>query len=301
LIPTRWYLFDEDKKTLEEISSSRPWLDNRLAQVRYFLLKTRDGLEIPSYYILPRDYKPGTKIPTIVHIHGGPQARDVRQGGTPGSGFGVLEGQIMAAQGYAVVLPNFRITPEMGAKIYYPGFGTFGRQMIDDHEDAAKWAVDQGFADPSKMCISGASYGGYAALQSITRPTNPFVCAIAGVPVADIKFQNENADYARSQAGVDFWKALVGVKSWDEPIVRQLSPVFNADKIKVPVYIYAGEEDTRTPPQQAIAMAEALTKAGNPPKDFFMAKGEGHSFGKTESRQENYERIFKFLDSVFKR
>jgi dipeptidyl aminopeptidase/acylaminoacyl peptidase len=199
------------------------------------------------------------------------------------------------------VLPNFRITTEMGAKIYYSGFGAYGRQMLDDHEDAAKWAIDQGFADAKKICVSGASYGGYAALQTLARPTNPFACGISGLPVADLKYQNENADYSRNQGSVDFWKALVGVKSWDDPIVKELSPVHNADKIKVPVYMYIGDEDTRTPPRQAERMAEALTKAGNAPKDYYIGKGEGHGYGRTEANIENYERMLKFLADVFNR
>ncbi|MEO7760968.1 MAG: hypothetical protein ABIS68_03540, partial [Casimicrobiaceae bacterium] len=104
--PPRWYLFDEEKRTVEEIAVSKPWLDGKLVEQRPFLFKTRDGLEIPGYYFLPKDWKPGTKLPTIVHIHGGPMARADEWA----RGFGVLEGQIFAARGYAVVVPNFRIT-----------------------------------------------------------------------------------------------------------------------------------------------------------------------------------------------
>src|SRR5205814_615404 len=73
--PARWHLFDEEKRTVEEIAVGKPWLDGKLVEQRPFLFKTRDGLEIPGYYFLPKDYKPGTKLPVIVHIHGGPMAR----------------------------------------------------------------------------------------------------------------------------------------------------------------------------------------------------------------------------------
>jgi dipeptidyl aminopeptidase/acylaminoacyl peptidase len=299
--PGRFLLFDSEKRSLEDIGFSRPWLEGKLAQVRPFMLKTRDGLQIPSYYVLPRDHKPGTRVPTIVHIHGGPMARDVVQGGRFGSSFGVREAQILASRGYAVVLPNFRVTPELGSDIYYAGFGTYGKQMSDDHEDAVKWAIDQGFADPAKVCISGASYGGYAALHAVSRPTNPFACAISGLPVTDLKFQRTQADYAQSPAAVEYWRKLQGVKDFDDPLVREMSPLFNAERIKVPVFMYIGEEDARTPPAQARRMADALQKAGNPVKHFFVGKDEGHGYGVEATNIAKNEQLLKFLEDVFKR
>jgi dipeptidyl aminopeptidase/acylaminoacyl peptidase len=299
--PGRFYLYDDAAKKLEEVGPSRPWLEGKLAQVRPLRLKTRDGLEIPSYYVLPRNYQPGQRLPTIVHIHGGPMGRDVVQGGRYGVSFGVREAQILASRGYAVVLPNFRITPELGSKIYYAGFGTYGMQMSEDHEDAAKWAVDQGFADPKRICISGASYGGYAALQALTRPSNPFACAISGLPVTDLKFQRTEADYAEDKSAVEYWRKLQGVKDWDDPLVRSMSPLFNADKIKVPVFMYVGEEDVRTPPRQARRMADALKEAGNPVKGYFVGKGEGHGFGVEATNIQLNEQILKFLADVLGR
>jgi dipeptidyl aminopeptidase/acylaminoacyl peptidase len=298
--PGAYFLFDEAKRQLQSIGPTNPWLQGKLAEVKPFMLKTRDGLEIPSYYVLPKGYQAGSKkLTTILHIHGGPHARDVELGGLISASFGVLEAQILASQGYAVVLPNFRITPELGSNIYYAGFGTYGRQMIDDHEDAAKWAVDQGFADPKKMCISGASYGGYAALRTVQRPSNPFACSIVGLPSADIVFQQTNADYAREPRATNFWLNIMGVKDLDDPIIKEISPINHADKIKVPVFMYVGEEDTRTPPKQAERMAEALKAAGNPVKDYYVGKGEGHGYGVDKNNIELYERMLKFLKSVF--
>jgi dipeptidyl aminopeptidase/acylaminoacyl peptidase len=296
--PTRWYFFDEEKRSLEELGASRPWLDSKLQPVNHFILKARDGLEIPSYYVLPRGAKLGDKLPTVVHIHGGPFARDVQRGGAFDASFGVVEAQILASRGYAVILPNFRVTPEMGNKVYYAGFGSYGRAMSDDHEDAVKWAVGQGIADPNRVCISGASYGGYASLHAATRPTNPFKCVISGLPVTDLKFQNEEADYARSESAVDYWKAVMGVKSLDDPLLRELSPVFNAAKIKVPVFMYVGSDDTRTPPRQAERMAKALAESGNPVKTYFVGQGEGHGFGVEQNQIDLYTKMLEFLDST---
>lgn len=299
--PGRFYLFHQASRNIEEIGPSRPWLEGKLANVKPFRLKTRDGLEIPSSVVLPKGYKAGDKLPTIVHVHGGPMGRDVRLGGLYGGSFGVQEAQILASRGYAVVLPNFRVTPEIGSKIYYAGFGSYGQQMSDDHEDAAKWAIDQGFADPRRICISGASYGGYAALHAVSRPSNPFTCAISGLPVTDLAFQRKEADYAVSKAAVEYWRKLQGVKDWDDPLVRAMSPIHNADKIKVPVFMYIGDEDTRTPPDQARRMAAALEKAGNPVKGFYVGKGEGHGYGVEATNIALYEQMLKFLDDTFKR
>ena len=298
--PGEFYIYDLTKGSLEKIGTSRPWLEGKLSPVRSFMLKTRDGLNIPSHYVLPLDYQPGQRRPTIVHIHGGPMARDVIHGGRFGASFGVSEAQILASRGYVVVLPNFRITPELGSDIFYAGFGTYGRQMSDDHEDAVRWAIDAGFTDPERVCISGASYGGYAALQAVSRPSNPFKCAVSGLPVTDLAFQHAEADYASFPAALQFWRRLHGVEDLKDPGLRRVSPLSNAGDIKVPVFMYIGENDTRTPPAQAHRMAEALSKAGNPVKDLFVGKGEGHGFGVEANNVQLYQRMLKFLADVLK-
>ncbi|MFN3629274.1 MAG: S9 family peptidase, partial [Casimicrobiaceae bacterium] len=292
--PTRWYLFDEEKKTLEEIAVSRPWLDGKLVEQRPFVYKSRDGIEMTGYYFLPKDYKPGTRLPTIVHIHGGPSAR----ADSWASGFGYIEGQLFASHGYAVVVPNFRITPGMGAKMYYAGFGSLGRQMSDDHEDALKWAVEQGFADPKRACISGASYGGYAALWATIRTPGAFKCAIAGLPVTDLPFQltSTETDFVASDAALNFWRAMLGANDFNSQLVRDLSPINHVDKIKIPIFMYAGRDDVRTPARQADRMAAALERAGNKPKGYFVAEKEGHGFGKLENNVALYTQILKFLE-----
>ena len=290
----RWYLFEEEKRTLEEIGTSRPWLDNKFVEQRPFTYKTRDGLEIPGYVFLPKDYKAGTRLPTILHIHGGPFAR----ADTFGVGFGVREGQLFASRGYAVVVPNFRITPGMGQKIYSAGFGTVGRQMSEDHEDALKWAIDQGYTDPKRACISGASYGGYAALQALVKTPDMFKCAVAGLAVTDYKYQltTRDGDIYGNDTGVDFWKAVLGTKDLNSPLIRDISPVNNADKIKGAVFLYAGENDVRVPIDQIYRMDKALKAAGNPAKGFVVKAKEGHGFGKPENNVDLYTQVLKFLD-----
>jgi dipeptidyl aminopeptidase/acylaminoacyl peptidase len=298
--PTKWYLLDEKKRALEELFSSRPWIKpDQLVEQRPFLLKTRDGLEIPGYYFLPNNHKKGERLPTIVHIHGGPAARADFWGG----GFGVREAQILASRGYAVIVPNFRITPGLGSRVFYAGFGTMGRQMIDDHEDAAKWGVAEGFADPQRICISGGSYGGYATLMALARFPETFKCGISGLMVSDwpLLLTSGAGDIAGSDYAVNQFHAMLGVQSTRD-IPAELNPVNIADRIKQPLLIYAGEDDIRTPLEQTTRMIRALERAGNKPKSVVIKRQEGHGFGKTENNVELYEAIFKFLEeSIGKR
>jgi dipeptidyl aminopeptidase/acylaminoacyl peptidase len=293
--PDRFYLLDEEKKTLEELFTGKPWLDkDRLVEMRPFVLKTRDGLEIPSYYFLPRNYKPGDKLPTVVHIHGGPMVR----ADTWAKGFGYMEGQILASRGYAVILPNFRVTPGFGGRIYKAGFGTVGRQMSEDHEDAVKWAIAQGFTDPNRVCISGASYGGYAVLRALAKTPELFKCGVAGLVVSDLEMQlgSLSGDTAWNVASVQFWHRLVGQNDANKTALRDNSPVHMARQIKAPLFMYAGAADIRTPPEQTRAMVSALERAGNPPKAVIMKSDEGHGFGRTENNVDLYTKMLEFLD-----
>lgn len=293
--PQRWFLYDDEARTLERIGVSRPWLEGKLTEQRPFLFKTRDGMEIPGYYFLPKDFKPGTKLPTIVHIHGGPHVR----ADSYASGFGTIEGQLFASHGYAVIVPNFRITPGFGSKIYQSGFGSFGRQMSDDHEDALKWGIEQGFVDPSRVCMSGASYGGYAGLQALVRNTNDmWKCAVAGLAVTDLNYQltTNDGDTANSVAGVQRWKSILGTQDLNSQLVKDISPVNHAAKIKMPVFLYAGQDDIRVPIRQINAMARELERTGNPPKAYVVKPKEGHGFGKLENNVDLYTQILGFLD-----
>jgi dipeptidyl aminopeptidase/acylaminoacyl peptidase len=294
--PGKWFMLDEEKKTLEELFDARPWIKpGQMIEQRIFRYTTRDGLEIPGYYFLPRNHKPGDKLPTVVHIHGGPSVR----ADTFGNGFGVFEAQILASRGYAVVLPNFRITPGFGGKIYYAGFGQFGRAMVDDHEDAAKWAISQGFADPERICISGASYGGYAVLMSLARFPEMFRCGVSGLTVSDPQLLLTSAagDIPFSKAAVSFWQQILGVDS-PSNVDPQVKPVTLAARIKQPIMFYAGADDIRTPREQTDNMVRALERAGNPPKKVVIKAAEGHGFGKVENNVDLYNQILEFLDAT---
>lgn len=295
--PHRYYLYDEGKKSLELLLRSRRDLDERhLVEMRPFLLKTRDGLEIPSYYFLPANHRPGQKLPTVVHIHGGPHVRADHWG--PAESTGAREAQILASRGYAVVVPNFRMTPGLGSKIYDAGWGEYGRKMSDDHEDAAHWAVAQGFADPKRICISGSSYGGSASLWATIKSADVFACAVAGLVVSDKKLQLNSTltDYASSESGVALWKRILGVKGDDWTPANEVAPALHAERSRIPLFIYAGGADRRTPLEQTRLMVDALKKVGKAPDEVLVKMDEAHGYGKLENRVELYEKMLNFLD-----
>jgi len=298
--PPVYYLFDQKTRKLVELLRTNEQLNDRnLVAQRPFLLKTRDGLEIPSYYFLPANHQPGMKHPTVVHIHGGPMARADTWGW--GNGFGVMEAQILASRGYAVILPNFRITPDMGRKIYEAGLkGAIGKSMSDDHEDAAKWGIDQGFVDAERICISGASYGGYASLWALIRSNHIFKCGVAGLVVSDFEPQltSVSGDIAFNASGQRFWKEeLLGIKpgeGWEK--AHAVSPARHADKLKGALFMYAGRDDVRTPLEQTFKMVDALKAVGKAPEVLMIKDKEGHGYADPKNRIDLYEQMLAFLD-----
>jgi len=292
--PLEWFLFDEEKRTLEPLMNSRPWLkSNALVEMRPFHYKTRDGLEILGYYFLPAGHKSGDKHPTVVHVHGGPWVRADSWG--YGS-FGVQEAQLLASRGYAVVVPNFRSTPGLGSKIYYGGRGQFGKAMQEDIEDATDWAISQGFADRSRICLSGASYGGYSALMGVAKTPEKYRCAVAGLAVTDLELlmTSGSGDIPLSTTGLALWKDWVGDPSKESAALRAVSPAYLANRIKAPVLMYSGAADIRVPLEQPQKMRRALNAAGQNPEWIVMAD-EGHGFGVLENNVQLYRRVLDFL------
>lgn len=292
--PESWHLLDEGKGTLEDLIASRPWLlPDRLPPVRPFTLKTRDGLEIPSYYVLPKGRKLGDKLPTVVLIQSTTNSRP-----TWGVYSATLaEAHLLAAQGYAVVLPGARGTPGLGNRIYYAGFGALGRAMLNDHVDAARWAIEAGVADSARICISGAEWGGYAALMSVARFPTTFKCATARAPVTDLQqlLTSPQSAIAAHPTRVAFALALAGATSPDA-IPAELSPVNLAASIKQPVFLVADAGNSRVPSEQTTRLAEALTKAGAPPRAVFQLPVPPAGAARQQQMIDSYAAQLKFLD-----
>jgi dipeptidyl aminopeptidase/acylaminoacyl peptidase len=186
---------------------------------------------------------------------------------------------------------NFRGSGGRGRDFEAAGYGKWGREMQDDVTDGVRWAIADGVADPKRICIYGASYGAYAALNGVAREPDMFRCAIGMAGVYDLSLMFEKGDIQSVVSGLNYLKMALGS---DQSELRARSPVYNADKIRVPVLLLHGKVDDRAPYEHAKRMRDALTKAGNPP-EFSTEWGEGHGFFDEANRAAAYEKILAFL------
>lgn len=292
-----WYLFDSSARKLEPLAASYPNLKrDQLVDMKPIRFKARDGLEVPAYLFLPK--ASGERKPAlVVNIHGGPHVRADFWGLTLG---GAMEAQFLAHNGYAVLLTNYRMTPGFGHEFYTGGVRQWGKAMHEDLEDGVDYLVKEGLVDGGRVCLYGQSYGGYATLWGLVKTPDKYKCGVAGLVISDIRgfLTSTQTDFARDvhdQSGVHFWSKMVGDPSTEATLLASISPAFHAKRIKAPLFIISGQDDQRTPIEQAQLMRSALREAGQEP-EWMVAAEEGHGFAKAENRYEMYTRMLKFLD-----
>ncbi len=281
--PADYYLFDTVAKKAAHVVSRAQWIDPELmAEKKPVVIQSRDGLPLHGYLTLPRGSS-GKNLPTIVHPHGGPF--DVRDdwGFDPGV-------QMLADAGYAVLQVNFRGSGGYGRAFENAGARQWGRAMQDDVTDATRWAIEQGYADPARICIYGASYGAYASLMGVAREPGLYKCAAGYIGVYDLPTMHTDGDIQERGSGETFLNEWVGPREQ----LAAVSPNRMADKIKVPVFLAAGGEDERAPIQHTEMMERALKQAGVPVEALYY-RDEGHGFYKEEHRREFYTRLLAFF------
>lgn len=284
--PGDFYLFDTEKKNADYLGSARKWIDpERMAAMQPIQFKARDGLEINGYLTLPPGSS-GKNLPLVVNPHGGPHGiRD--DWGFNG------EVQLLASRGYAVLQVNFRGSGGYGDDFLHAGYKQWGLRMQDDVTDATKWAVQQGYADPKRLSIYGASYGGYAALEGVVREPDLYRCAVGYVGVYDLGLMYKYGDIPGSLYGKRFLEMAIGSDSAD---MRARSPAWNVDKIKAPLMLVAGGRDQRVPIAQADALRDALDKR-KVSYEWLLKDKEGHGFYRTDNKVELYTKMLAFLDA----
>lgn len=221
-----------DKQRVETIGNQRPWIDSdELGEQRWITYEARDGMEIPALLDLPAgwDKEEDGPLPLVVNPHGGPWSRDF--GGWDASGWVPF----LTSRGFAVLRPQYRGSQGLGRELWVAGDAQWGLKMQDDKDDGARWAVEQDIADPDRLVIFGYSYGGFAAAAAAVRPDTPFRCAISGAPVTDLSRLGTRWSQNRIQ------RILQG------DTVRGMDPMDNADKAHIPILLYVGSRDVRTP------------------------------------------------------
>jgi dipeptidyl aminopeptidase/acylaminoacyl peptidase len=218
--------------------------------------------------------------------HGGPWVRDVWNCD--------LFVQFLANRGYAVLQMNYRGSVGYGQELLLKGKHEIGRGIQNDIEDATRWAIEKGIADPSRIAIVGTSYGGFSALFALGKTPDLYRCGISIAGVTDwpdiIKGMREE-EYKLSY---DYWVEQLGDPKDDRPFLESISPVNFADKIVAPVLIVQGKEDRVVPPKQARLMIAALEKAGRTPEKLFLPY-DGHGPTSEKGRVATYTRVESFL------
>lgn len=248
-----------DRQRVNTLGGQRPWFDSKLVgEQRWVTYPARDGLQIPAILDLPVGWKPSDgPLPTIIHPHGGPWARDYA--GWDGSGWVPF----LTSRGYAVLRPQYRGSAGLGRELWLAGDAEWGQKMQDDKDDGAAWLVKEGIADSGRMVIFGYSYGGFAAAAATVRPNSPYQCAISGAPVTDL------ARLGRSWSDNRIQRILQG------QTVTGMDPMRNANQANIPVLLYVGDRDVRTPAFHARDFYNAVR--GKVPAKFELIPDMPHS------------------------
>ena len=280
-----YYLYDKKEDKIEKLAVLSPWLqEEQMAEMKPIQYTSRDGLTIHGYLTLPVGV-PAKNLPLIVIPHGGPSSRD-------SWGFSATA-QFLANRGAAVLTPNFRGSTGYGKKFWQAGFKQWGQAMQDDITDGVQWLISEGIADKKRVAIYGASYGGYAALAGATFTPDLYACAVSYVGPSSI--------FTLLESIPPYWEPLremeyemIGDPIKDKELLTKISPLYHADKIKIPLFVAQGANDPRVKKAESDQIVAAAKKKGV--DVIYMVKdNEGHGFSNEENRLDFYRELELFL------
>ena len=280
-----YYLYDRKTEKLEELAALAPWLkEEQMAPMRPIQYTSRDGLTIHGYLTLPLGVEP-KNLPVVVNPHGGPSARETW-------GFD-SEAQFLANRGAAVLQVNFRGSTGYGKSFWEAGFKQWGKGMQNDVTDGVEWLIAQGIADRKRIAIYGGSYGGYAALAGAAFTPDLYACAVSYVGPSNL--------FTLLASIPPYWEPLrdmeyemIGDPVKDKALLEEISPLFHADRIKIPLMVAHGANDPRVKKAESDQIVETVRKAG---KDvvYLVKDNEGHGFHNEENRFDFYRTMEDFL------
>ncbi len=262
-----------------------PALVSRTQVVEYI---ARDGLMIPALVTAKSNVVEGGAAPLIVLPHGGPRAHDRLD-------FDWLT-QYLASRGYVVLRPQFRGSSGFGYSFTKAGYAEWGRKMSTDVDDGVAYLSDQGLIDPTRVCIVGASYGGYAALSAGANSDIDYQCVVSIAGVSDVgrMFREIRQNVGSKHSTYLFWQEQFGSSAGEKQALNAMSPLHQASDIKVPVLLIHGYNDIVVPIMQSTLMRRALEKV-NTPVEFIELKGEDHYLRMGESRLQVLAALEQFL------
>ncbi len=280
-----YYYYNRATGEFKKLIESSPWLvEEEMAEMQPVSYKSRDGLTINGYLTLPKGVE-AKNLPVILNVHGGPWHRD-SWGFNP-------EVQFLANRGYAVLQMNFRGSTGYGREFWEKSFKRWGKEMQDDITDGAQWLISKGIADPKKIGIYGASYGGYATLAGLAFTPDLYACGVDYVGVSNIFTLLGSIPPYWEQVRKMLYE-MIGDPEKDKELLTAASPVFHADKMKAPLLIAQGANDPRVKKAESDQMVEALKKRGID-VPYIVKDNEGHGFHNEENRFDFYRAMEKFL------
>ncbi len=279
LHPGRAYIYDRKAKTLTKLFDTRPELVGApLVAMHPVTLKSRDGLRLVSYLSLPKGSdtkkagRPDAPLPIVLLVHGGPWGRD-------GFGYNSVH-QWLANRGYAVLSVNFRASTGFGKSFLHAGDLQWGRKMDDDLLDAVAWAVKSKIADPKRIAIMGGSYGGYATLVGLTRDPDTYACGVEEFGPSNLEsLMTKMPAYWASQRAELFHGVGDPTTDAGRALLKERSPMFQAERITKPLLIRQGTNDVRVDRSESDGMVAAL-KSKNVPVVYVIYPDEGHGFAR---------------------
>ena len=279
------YVFDAKRDTLARLAEVNPWLPEAgMAAMKPVRYTARDGLAVNGYLTLPLG-REAKNLACIVNPHGGPWACD-GWGHNP-------EVQFLANRGYCVLQMNFRGSTGHGRGFWEAGFGQWGLKMQDDVTDGVQWLVGQGIADPKRIGIYGASYGGYATLAGVAFTPNLYAAAVDCVGVSNLfTFMQTIPPYWTLE--IEKMQAMIGAPERDKARLTATSPAPHAERIKTPIFIAQGARDPRVNRAESDQMVEALKKRGVEVQ-YMVKDNEGHGFHNEENQFDFYAAMEAFL------
>jgi dipeptidyl aminopeptidase/acylaminoacyl peptidase len=287
--PGMYLLYNTQEHKLLKVGSAIAGINpETMSNMNMVSYKARDGLEIPAYLTLPKGAEK-KNLPLVVLVHGGPFMRGEYGDWNP-------EVQFLASRGYAVLQPEFRGGTGFGMHHFKAGWKQWGLSMQDDLADGVRWAVAQGIVDPKRVCIAGASYGGYATLMGLVKNPDLYRCGVEWVGVTDI-----NLLYTVNWSDMsDAWKLygmprLVGDPVTDAAQLKATSPLENAAKVRAPLLMAYGGMDQRVPLIHGEKFLAAV-KLTNPNVEWIVYDREGHGWHNPTNRIDFWKRVESFLE-----
>ena len=284
--PGQVYLYDASNGSATFLFANMDWIvPEQMSPMNPVQVTARDGTVLHGYLTLPAGTD-GRNLPLIINPHGGPHGPRDSWGFNP-------EVQLLANRGYAVLQMNYRGSGGYGAAFLRAGYRQWGLSMQDDLTDSVNWAIAQGYADPSRVCIYGASYGGYAALMSVVREPTLYQCTVGYVGVYSMPMMKERGDIPQSEYGRRYLDRVLPATTAE---LQSQSPAYNVERIQVPIMLVHGAMDQRVPIAQMEFLIDQLEAAGKAPEDVVVEDREGHGFRDTQNNVDLYTRMLAFFD-----